>query len=267
MKSTTLALGALAAAPGESAAQGSGRPAAARPELYELRIYKLRIGAQPKLMNDFLGEVYLPLANKLGAKPVGAFNQTFGPEAPTMFVLTPFQSLASYESFRGKLSDELRTNRSSAAQAFLSGAAAQAPYVRLETQLLSAFDSMPRLEVPTATARKEPRIFELRTYETAGEDAQRKKIEMFGPRMGELAIFRKVGLTPVFFASNLVSTRQPAFTYMLTFPDLAGRDAAWKRFREDPDWLKLKATPGYTDAEIMSNITDLIVTPAPYSQI
>jgi hypothetical protein len=54
---------------------------------------------------------------------------------------------------------------------------------------------------------------------------------------------------------------------MLTFPDLAGREAAWKRFREDPDWAKLKATPGYTDAEIMANISDFILTPTPYSQV
>ena len=44
-------------------------------------------------------------------------------------------------------------------------------------------------------------------------------------------------------------------------------DAAWKRFREDPEWLKLRATPGYTDADMMSNISDLVLTPTPYSQI
>jgi NIPSNAP len=76
-----------------------------------------------------------------------------------------------------------------------------------------------------------------------------------------------VGLTPVLFARTLIGPRQPAFAYILTFPDLAARDAAWKRFREDPEWLKLRATPGYSDAEIMANISDFILTPTAYSQI
>jgi hypothetical protein len=92
-------------------------------------------------------------------------------------------------------------------------------------------------------------------------------MEMFGPRMGELEIFRRAGLVPVFFGRTLVGPRQPGFTYMLSFADLAAREAAWKRFREDPEWLKLKATAGYTDADVMSNISDLILSPTPYSQI
>jgi hypothetical protein len=92
-------------------------------------------------------------------------------------------------------------------------------------------------------------------------------MEMFSPRMGELAIFRRVGLAPVLFANTVFGPRQPSFSYMLTFADLTARDAAWKRFRDDPDWQKLRATPGYTDADMMWNITDLVLTPTPYSQI
>jgi hypothetical protein len=137
----------------------------------------------------------------------------------------------------------------------------------MESQLLLAFDSFPRLEVPAAAAKKEARIFELRTYENPSELGHAKKVDMFGPKLGELAIFRKTGLQPVLFARSLIGPRQPNFSYMLTFPDLAAREAAWKRFREDPDWLKLKSTPGYADADIMANITDLILTPTPYSQV
>jgi hypothetical protein len=263
---STMAMGAMAAA-GEAMAQTGGSRAATRPEFLELRIFKLRTGPQPKLMNDFLGEVYLPLLNKLNVKPVGAFTVTFGPEMPSIYLLSPYPSLAEYQSVRGKLEEELRKSKAASAQAFLTGAGASAPYVRVDTQLLTAFDNMPRLELPAASAKREPRIFELRVYETAGEDGQRKKIEMFGTRMGELAIFRRVGLAPVFFASSLVGPRQPSFSYLLTFPDLAAREAAWKRFREDPEWAKLKVTPGYTDPEIMQNIADFIVTPTAYSQI
>jgi len=54
---------------------------------------------------------------------------------------------------------------------------------------------------------------------------------------------------------------------MLTFPDLAAREKAWTTFRADPEWTKLKATPGFSDAEIMSNISDLVLRPTAYSQI
>jgi hypothetical protein len=264
MQSTTLALGALAAA-GEATAQTAGRTA--RPEFYELRIFKLRSGPQMKLMNDFLGEVFLPTLNRLNVKPVGAFNVTFGPEMPSIYLLSAYGSLGEYQTVRARTEEELRKNKAPSARAFLTGVGPTAPYARVETQLLQAFDNMPRLELPAGTAKREPRIFELRTYETAFEDGQRKKIEMFGTRMGELALFRRVGLTPVFFAASLVGPRQPSFSYLLTFPDLAAREAAWKRFREDAEWAKLKVTPGYTDADIMQNIADFILTPTAYSQI
>jgi hypothetical protein len=264
MESSLAAGAAVAAAATEAAAQS--RPSGG-PEIYELRAYKLRLGGQPKLVNDFLGEVYLPLLNKLGVRPVGAFTLTFGPEAPTIYLLSPYPSLAAFGSTQEKIAAELPRLTTPAAQAFLSPPVGQPAYQRIESQLLVAFDSFRKLELPAATAKKEPRIFELRVYENPGELSHAKKVEMFGPNMGELAIFRKTGLQPVMFARSLVGPRQPSFSYLLTFPDLAGRDAAWKRFRENPDWIKLRATPGYSDAEVMANITDFILTPTAYSQI
>jgi hypothetical protein len=129
--------------------------------------------------------------------------------------------------------------------------------------LLSAFDRFPKLEPPPTD---KPRIFELRTYESPTDAGHLKKMEMF-TKLGELELFRRAGLTPVFFARTVVGPRQPNFMYMLTFPDLAARDKAWAAFRADPEWQKLKATPGYGDSEIMSNITDFVLRPAPYSQL
>jgi hypothetical protein len=239
------------------------------PEYYELRAYRLHQGGQPKLVNDFLAEAYVPLLNKLGVKPVGAFTLTFGAEMPTVFLLLPHASLAAFGAVEARLAEELPKTAatSAAAKAYLTAPAEKPPYARIERQLLQAFDTFPKLEIPASTGRKEARIFELRTYETQAELAHAKKMDMFGPRMGELAIFRRVGLAPVLFATTVFGPRQPSFSYMLTFADLAARDAAWKRFREDPEWAKLRATPGYTDADTMWNISDLVLTPTPYSQI
>jgi hypothetical protein len=36
---------------------------------------------------------------------------------------------------------------------------------------------------------------------------------------------------------------------------------------KDPEWQKLRAIPEYADKEIISRITNKVLTPAPYSEI
>jgi len=85
--------------------------------------------------------------------------------------------------------------------------------------------------------------------------------------LGEVEIFRRVGLTPVFFGRTIVGPRMPNLSYMLVHENMAAREKAWDAFRTDPAWKKLAATPGYSDAEIVSNITTVYLRPAAYSQI
>lgn len=242
---------------------GRGKPA---PEYYELRTIRLRIGAQVKLVNDYLAEALLPALGRAGARPVGAFETMFGPEIPNLHVLIPYESLAAVGTVRAKLAADAAYQKSAAAIAYHGAPATQPAYVRMESALLAAFENLPRIEVPAGAAKKQPRIFELRTYESPSEATCARKMGMF-LRLGETEIFRRVGLTPVFFGKTLVGARLPSFTYMLTFPDLAAREKAWAAFRSDPEWLKLRATPGYSDAEIMSNIADLLLRPTAYSEI
>ena len=54
---------------------------------------------------------------------------------------------------------------------------------------------------------------------------------------------------------------------MLVFDDMPGRDKAWGTFGPDPEWKKLSTTPGYTNAEILTNITNVFLRPTGYSQI
>jgi hypothetical protein len=140
--------------------------------------------------------------------------------------------------------------------------AADPVYTRIESSLLAAIEGMPKLEKPDAG---KPRLLNLRIYESHNERAARKKIEMFNK--GEIAIFRRVGLTPVFFGEAVIGALVPNLTYMLVFPDEDGRKAAWDKFRGDPEWIKLKAIPEYADKEIVSHITNRILTPTQYSEI
>jgi hypothetical protein len=252
----------LLAAAGVASAQ-SAQPAAKRraPEWYEWRQYKLRIGAMPKQVNDFLGQTLLPALQRLGVGPVGAFETAVGPEMPTVHLLIPHESPATLGTLPARLAADAAYNKGLAA--FEAAAATQPPFVRVESALLAAFEKMPRLEPPGTS---KPRVFELRVYESPTEGASQRKADMF-MKMGELEIFRRCGLTPVFFGKTVVGARQPGFVYLLTFPDMAAREKAWAAFRADPEWLKLKVTPGYTDAEIMSNITDVLMRPTGYSLV
>jgi len=82
-----------------------------------------------------------------------------------------------------------------------------------------------------------------------------------------MAIFKRVGLTPVFFGRNVVGPLLPSLTYMLVFPDAAGREKTWAAFRDDPGWAKLRTTPGFTQLETVSTIHNLLLRPTDYSQI
>ena len=53
----------------------------------------------------------------------------------------------------------------------------------------------------------------------------------------------------------------------LAYDDLAARERNWRTFVNDPEWLKLRATEGYSDAEIVSNISNVMFSPLPFSQI
>jgi hypothetical protein len=54
---------------------------------------------------------------------------------------------------------------------------------------------------------------------------------------------------------------------MLSFPDLNQMNDLWAAFRDDPDWKKLNTVTDYNFEPIVSNITNLVLTPAAYSQI
>jgi hypothetical protein len=59
----------------------------------------------------------------------------------------------------------------------------------------------------------------------------------------------------------------PSLVYMLVHDNMAGREKSWDAFRTDAEWKKVSSTPGYSDADIVSNITTVYLRPAAYSQI
>jgi len=229
-------------------------------EWYELREYTLKDARQQQLVEAYFRDAAIPALNKLGSKNVGVFT-ALKPEGQTkLYVLIPYKSMEAYVDMQDKLVKDSAYMQ--AAAPYLNAPAKTPAYERVQSSLLKAFKGMPRLEVP----EKKTRIFELRRYESSGEAAGKKKIEMFNDA-GEIAIFKKVGLTPVFFGETIVGEMMPNLTYLLTFADMAEHDANWKAFGGDAEWKRIKAIPGYEDANIVSRITRTFLLPAAFSQV
>ena len=233
-----------------------------KPAVIEIRRFQLR--NTPDNMrqktSDFLKNSALPALARAGAGPVGVFGSSIAPDTPFLLTITSFPSLAAMETIWDKLAAD--KEYAAARQAYGSGPLG---YVRMETSLLRAFRTAPAVEVPTTDAKRASRIFEVRMYESNNTQTLERKVEMFNS--GEIAIFRKVGMTPVFFGQTIAGRNMPNLTYMLGYDDLAAREQAWKTFGGDPDWAKLRNTPGLNDAEIVSNISNYLVSPLPFSAI
>lgn len=229
-------------------------------EYYELRQYHLRTTMRQRFSEHFRDEA-LPAYNRAGIANVGVFTVGVGPDSPTFWVLLTHKTPQSVVELDAKLQADEKYRASS----FSRLPSTDAGYVRIDSQLMVAFEGIPALEKPTGPVAGPGRVFELRTYESHNKAAHRKKVEMFN--QGEIDIFRRTGLTPVFFGSNLIGTRLPSLTYMLVFENMAARERNWPQFVSHPDWKKLVATPGYSDNEIVTNIHSFILRPTPYSQI
>lgn len=254
---------AALAAQGQGA--GAGRPAGTAPEYYELRRYRLRRGPGQQLVDTYLKQAAVPAWQRAGAGPIGVFSVMIGAESPGFFVLIPHATLEGVLSLRDRLASDGEYQK--AAAPYLDAAATEPAFIRIESSVMRAFDGMPRIAPPFGggEAGRRPRIFELRMYESHGEKAAKKKIEMFNT--AEIAIFRRAGLQPVFFGETLIGPNMPNLTYMLVYEDMAAHDRQWAAFAGDPEWKKLSSTPGWTDPEIVSNITNTYLRPTAYSQI
>lgn len=238
-------------------------PGAPRGSIIDLRWIYLRNSAdqQMRRTSELLEKHALPAVKRAGMSNVGVFANLIAPDGPFLLIVSSHPSLAAYEQATGKLSEDKEYLKAVADYNAVPGLGFQ----RIESSLLRAFDGIPNLEVPAVEEGKAPRVFELRTYESNNSTTLMRKVKMFED--GEAAIFRKVGMKTVFFGTTMVGRNQPNLTYMLGYDDLAHREKCWRDFGNDPDWKKLRATPGLSDAEVVSNIGAILLRPLAFSTI
>lgn len=232
-------------------------------EYYELRHYRVQSGRQQKITDAFLKDALVPAMTRLEIGPVGVFSVDVGESSPGFYVLLPSKSVDSLATLETRLGQDEEYLRAGAP--FLTAPADQPALIRIESSLMVAFQGWPKLKLPSASAVRQERLFELRTYESPSDQDHRRKVEMFNS--GEFEVFEKAGFWRVFFGDVLVGAKLPCLTYMIGFPSLADRVAYWKTFGSLPEWKKLTSSARYSFESIVSDIINIILRPTEYSQI
>lgn len=236
-------------------------------QLLELRRYRFSAPAKQKAFEDFFAKAAIPALRRASIGPVGVFelrsedNPKLPPELAVtdLFVLLPHGSPESFVMLPRRLAEDAAFQK--AGEAILRSSKSDPAYSRYESSLMLAFDEVPQVKVPT---KAPSRLLQLRIYESHNAERALKKIEMFNTG-GELEIFARCGLRPVFFGQSLTGWKLPNLTYMLSFENNQAKDTAWGVFGRDPEWRKLRADAAYKDT--VSGITNLILRPAPGSEI
>ena len=255
LTASSLAACGLAASPSE-AASSTGASANER-ELYEWRTYVLTDKTQQPALHDYLKSAALPAWKKLRLGPVGAFTE-IGPDAgPSIHVLLVYPYPAAVADAREMLETDEEFTTASAA--FRTAKRESPAYDRIDSSLMLAFKSTPKIAPPA----KQPRVLELRTYKNHNDDRARAKVAMFND--GECDIFPKCGFENVFFGETLVGDDQPNLKYMLAAPDMAANEKGWKAFLESPDFIRMRDDAKYADTQ--PTITKLFLEPTDYSEI
>lgn len=260
MKRRNLLAGLAASA--LTAYQGAAASNAAQMFL-EIKTWKLHNSQedQGSRVSDFLDGGLFPALTRAGAKPVAALGNVIAPDGPFYVTVVQYPSLAAMQDVLAKCAADEAYRQ---AEQKL-GAGVGLPFVRIESSLLHCFRTFPEAKIPEDTAGRPPRIFELRTYESQTLTTLQRKITMFNG--GEIGIFERLNMQPVFFGECIVGTRQPCLTYMLSFDDLAAREKLWREFGSDPAWKRLSGPPEFKDAQIVANINNVILRPLVFSPL
>jgi len=258
-----LSTSCLAAAPfigassiGQSALSAADGSSGAKQYL-ELRHYELESQDQQNGLDDFLAKAAIPAMGKLGIGPVGVFKRADNKNFE-LYVLLAHKSMESVVMANSKML--AMPAYQEAGRSVIDCPKRSPAYKRWDSALFLAFDKCPGVEVPS---KKDTRVFQLRIYESHNTTKAKRKIEMFNT--GEIDLFRRTGLNPVFFGESIVGGKMPNLTYMVGFDDSAAQKAAWDKFVKHPEWKKMSSDPYYKDT--VSHITNIVLRPTASSQI
>ena len=230
-------------------------------EYYEFRTYQVFDFEKQEQVQEYLQTALIPALNRIGIDRVGAFSRIDDENDHSVYMLIPFAQFEQFSSLNERLAAD---------QVYMAAAAAHfarelkdPAFARIESRFMKAFSGMPVIELPAGTAEKQPRIFELRLYESHTEHHAALKVDMFNS--GEIQLMKDVQMAPVFYGETLVGPRVPNLIYMLSASDEAAHKEHWKSFLAHPEWDRMKKLEKYKDT--VSKIDKWFLRPLPSSQI
>ena len=111
---------------------------------------------------------------------------------------------------------------------------------------------------------KGSRVFELRTYY-----ANPGKLEALNTRFREHtnALFQKHGMTLVAYWMPVAPPAEGTggtLIYVLAYPSVDAREAAWKAFGADPEWITARDA-SEKDGKLVAKIDSVLMQPTDYS--
>jgi hypothetical protein len=152
---------------------------ASKIDFYQIKIYHLKTDAQEKTVDDYLQKAYLPALHRNGITKVGVFKPIVGDQAAVIekliYVFIPLKS------FNGvlELDEKLAKDKQYAidGKTYLDAAYTEAPYERLESIVLKAFEDAPHFMLPNLKSPMKERVYQLRSYEAPTEKYFKNKLK------------------------------------------------------------------------------------------
>ena len=245
--------------------QAQGQRPNRRRQYIELRVYTASDLERKEKLIRVLDEALIPALNRQGIKPVGVFwtnkeiNEGNADFDLSVFVLYAHNSMESALQTNARLLADKTLQETSAS--IFEASMNDPRFTTLKSTLMTGFNLCPGIEVPTLA---EDRVLQLRYYKSYNFERNAAKVHMFDEG-GELPLFRKVGMHPVFFGDTVFGDLMPNLTYMLGFENEEARKLGWKTFVESPEWAAMKDLPMYKDTA--NTIINVILKPSPGSQI
>lgn len=230
-------------------------------EFVEFRKYTVKDNAKRAALVDILDKALIPALNRQGIKPVGVFIPVEKEEKyrQNVFVVIPHKTVESFVTLTLKLLADESYKKD--AVALFETTSKDPVYLDSESMLLYGFETCPKLELPKLGS---DRVFQTRLYRSFNIEKNAAKIHMFD-HGGELALFRKLNMNPIFFGDAVIGKKLPNLTYMIGCENQEKHDAAWKEFVKHPDWIKIRDLPQYADTA--TEIDRVVLKPSPGSQI
>ena len=233
-------------------------------DYYQIKIYTIKDKTQESTVDTYLKDAYIPALHRAGIKTVGVFkpiesNEDFGKK---IFVLIPLKNLEDIEKLESITQKDKKYIEAGAA--YINATHDKAPFERIESVLLKAFEKHPDFFIPKYDSPKSDQIFELRSYQGPTEKMWRKKVEMFNEG-GECALFDKLGFNAVFYGEVISGADMPNLMYMTSFENTKSNQEHWNAFRNHPDWKELSGKEEYKNT--VSHIDKWLCHPTDYSDI